>query len=372
MTKQERLLSIDFLRGISIIMIYYCHVAMAWKGDDWYSLFIFLWLILDFFGMPMFATISTIGKMRSYFAGDEKVFSFSTIIHATYLLAVGSAIHLVYVLCGVCTSILPFNIVVFVAFNQIFTPFLLKMRKFMRFSLLILLSVTYFFVLYYAPYPVVSFFLMSVQMPIYPFIIIPIFVTIIAEDYFTREGSRVELQRMILYAAIAIFISILVGSRITLGVYGEGYRADLYHDDQFQFWNFVGLPMFMIRPYPQFLIYNSGIDLFLLGILLYVERFTGRKRVFNARIISLGRLSLTHYCFAAVFMIIPFSFSFLSYHLIFVGLITLVIFSFSIIDVKHNKFGTIEWGMGVYSRAVTLFIERRRNDGRINHQRNVY
>ncbi|HME53098.1 MAG TPA: heparan-alpha-glucosaminide N-acetyltransferase domain-containing protein [Candidatus Lokiarchaeia archaeon] len=356
----KRIQTIDYLKGISIIVIIYIHFMMAWVTPDWSSFQAFAWMVVDSFGGSMFIFLSCLGKMISVRQqGDDKVFSMQTVTRSTFLMIVGIVIWLSD---GISPHGIqpPWNIIFVLGLMQIFTPWVMKRPKVARVVFVATIYITFFplISLDLIPYGTIIYSLFmdfSLMNPIFTWMMIPLVTTIVFEDFVKNDDQGPgKVKKIFISGLILVAIAIATSSLIT---YVVDFHDELqwvrwlWHDDPFKIWYLDGIPSFLVRDYPQYIFFVLGMDLLLFSLFYRVEVARPYK---VKKVINLGRLSLTGYGLSGLGFWIPLKLSCLAYHVIIIVVVFVIINGLWAWTTKLKEYGTLEFLLMVYSKMFVL------------------
>ncbi|MBD3187934.1 DUF1624 domain-containing protein, partial [Candidatus Bathyarchaeota archaeon] len=133
--RHGRIPTIDFLKGASIIMIFYAHISFSWMATDLEASLRLQWYLLDFFGPSMFLSLSMVGNMisleRNRARGIKKTFTGRTLLKASYLLIWGEIINILNVYNMKGYHFTAWNIITVIGLFSLLLPLILKLKAWM-------------------------------------------------------------------------------------------------------------------------------------------------------------------------------------------------------------------------------------------------
>lgn len=306
----NRLRSIDFLRGFSMLFILYHHFSMLLLGPGTKYFEGLIWIFIDFFGPAMFITISCLSVSISILQKRNKIkqghqSALKTILKRSLVLWI---IGIVFILnyeepdYGLFDPAFLFRMQIFqlIAVSQIITYFALKLKISVRITIIALIIV-----IDYLFYPILIsalgltgnlssfsseylvgseagfawiymlFFRADADMAIFPWIIIPFIISIVGEyifkNYIKKQNKNdktfdINSHIKIIYTGL---ILILIGIITGLGGISEYRQFPILEIINFESPVFVEVAFtFFFRGSVPNLIYSIGLSIFMLGITL--------------------------------------------------------------------------------------------------------
>ncbi len=396
--KDRRILTIDTMKGMSMVMILYCHFGWGWRGADWFVFFRFQWLVLDFFGPIMFLTMSVLGVMASH--ADELArgvpvkHTLSELLRISALFLIGEAINLFNLSYLGIFHLTAWNIVTAIAMISLLIPYILRLKPWIRLLLVACIVVAYFPLVDWLMGPIDAagishdeitaglimadprtafywlFFHHGQMAPLFSWLIVPLVTSILFSPLISiykrtdAAGLHRELKRIAVAGVIMLVGGIVFGSRIFPGFANYITTEMNMPGDLYFHWPWTeGIPYFLSRHVPQYLFYMLGIVCIIFSLLgelqLVRGRLSGRSKV-NA----LGKLSLTAFLmshmpliFAGIDLSMPVFF------MAFLPLIVLILYLFGIWVHRFGTKGSIEWLIGVYTTFVIKKLASRGKRG---------
>ncbi len=395
----SRLVTIDYMKGLSMMMIFYGHIGWTWRASSWISFSRLQWVLLDFFGPAMFVTLSVVGSMLSLQkknAGDAgPLFPGRTLVKVSFVLAFGEVINAINGWHMGAYHLIGWNVITFIAlFSYLFLPALLRSKA--RYRLLAIAAVVllYYPLLLWAntglvdagitPFTitladaadprVAAYQLLFHQVamtPILPWVILPLLTSLAFEglsrsfNEHSEERTRAELSKILRIGLACIAIGILSGLVLWRGIDQSAYQ-DMMHDDPYQFWPFdAGVPLFWIRHTPQYIFLMFGLICVLFSVFGNMERSGGRFPS-KERVTNFGELSLTAYLLSHVGYAIPIKLDFGIFLPALVGIIALFVELLWQWTRRGKRVGTLEWLMVVYTGLVMRAASRYKRDAALS------
>lgn len=315
----NRLISIDFLRGFSMLFILYHHFSMLLLGPGTKYFEGLIWIFIDFFGPAMFITISCLSVSISILQKRNKIkqghqSALKTILKRSLVLWI---IGIVFILnyeepdYGLFDPAFLFRMQIFqlIAVSQIITYFALKLKIRVRIALIaLIILIDYFFYPFlisvlgltenlssftsaYLIGPKAGFawiymlfFRADADMAIFPWIIIPFIVSILGEyvfkNYIKKQNENESTFNIYAYKKIIFmgFIFILIGIISGIGVISEYRQFPILEIINFESPVFFeAVFTFFFRGSVPNLIYSIGISLLMLGLTLKFLDFRGTR-----------------------------------------------------------------------------------------------
>ncbi|TFG04277.1 MAG: hypothetical protein EU539_11095 [Promethearchaeota archaeon] len=377
----KRIRSIDFVKGFAIIMIMMAHIAEAWLDNDWLFAYAVLFCGLDILGPSLFVFLSALSVIFSIKNKEgilpNKVIRNRVFSRGLTIMFIGVIMNLVGLNQAVYRPPFPlmlwgWNILMFLGFSQIASYYALKLKKFFRaiiggliiivtpglreFLYLgkdtnLLIGILHFIVTSPAP-----------QLTLFPWLSICFISTIFGEYLYEAMIKGTKQDYVVLYRIFLIWGIILVIIGISLGLrlrnpdnmeineYVHLYLFDIMN--QQDYYQFQGIPEFLIRGTAGNMFYNLGAALLIIAIsFFFIDLRDGDNR-FIRMMIYYGKISLSlfliHLLFAALFVrqlnIIVFLIAIFAF-VAFMG------FLMYIWNTYANGVGSPEWIMVQFSRV---------------------
>lgn len=340
----ERIQSIDFVKGIAMIFIILCHVSAAWLDLDWVYIYGMVYAVLDILGPSLFVFLSALSVIfsikRKQGKIPEKVLKARIYTRGIVIMAIG----FLYNFIGFSTLIesdysFPFtlwgwNILMFIGFSQIVSYHAIKIDKTWRGFVgvfIIFVSPGIRDMIYLAKDTnlgawIAHFIITSPapQVTLLPWLAVCFISTIFGEMLYEAmvEGPGLAYERLVRLFTIWGILFIIVGVFMplpqprwewglalqtfeTLPV-SEYPQLDLWRVMNQQIWyQFPGMPLFLIRGTSSAMIYQLGAALLLIAVSfnqIDIKRKAGR---FIGMVIYYGKVSLSlfllHYAFVPLF-----------------------------------------------------------------------
>jgi len=374
----RRLSSIDFIKGIAIIMIILAHSSEAWFSPEWLFLHGIVYIFLDILGPSLFIFLSALSVVfsikRKKGRLPDKVIRNNIFARGIMLIIVGALINL-FLLAD--QTIFPFtlwgwNIIFFLGFSQIFCYYALKLKRETRVAVGVIIIISsellreYIWNLYQLNNPIgyVLFFLIDSYentVTLLPWLSICFITTIFGEYLYEAmmDGSEEAYKRLfkifMIYGAILTFLGVISGFDVVNGgnINGGLYRLNLIGiADGQPFVEIMGVWRFLLRGTAANMLYNIGTSLLVMGLGFYLTDIKRKDNIFISLVKFYGKVSLNlflaHYVFLPLFMdmypIWYFPFICLAYEA-FLG------FLFYFWMKYANYIGTPEWIMGQVLKA---------------------
>ncbi len=385
----KRITSIDFVKGFAIIFIILAHTAQAWLDSESFYLYGILYSLLDILGPSLFVFLSALSVIFSIKRKEgilpQKIIRNRIFTRGIVMVVIGMLINLVGIdptTGRVIIIIFGWNIITFIGFSQIFSYYVLKIKKKWRILIgLLVITLSPFLraVLYEgkgAGNPILTFFHYIVTSPtphltLLPWISICFISTIFGEYIFEamNKGTKdayIGLFRIffvwgIVFLLIGIFFFFPNGLDLTQWQPGwalqnlnsmVGGSSEYPHlkllsiANQSDYIEILGMPSFLIRGTSANMFYNQGAALLIIAIFFYYLDIKKKSNSFTNMLIYYGKVSLS--LFLVHFLFIPLFFNqfgilfFLITSLLYVGFLGIFIY----IWMEYAKgVGSPEWLM---------------------------
>ncbi|MFX0027643.1 MAG: heparan-alpha-glucosaminide N-acetyltransferase domain-containing protein [Candidatus Hermodarchaeota archaeon] len=371
----RRIDSIDFVKGLAMAFIVLAHAALAWFDDDWRYIYGLVFSFLDILGPSLFVFLSALSVIfsikRKKKTVSDKLIRNRIITRGIVIIIIGilfnpMSLYTSGVSVGFPLNLWGWNFLVFIGFSQIFSYYVLKIKKIPRLIIGVIIIVISPFIRDFLfinkdlnPGIWVLHFLITSPLPQVPFLpwAAVCFISTIFGEYLynamvkgTKE-SYFYLFRIFLYSGIVLVITGLIlgwgrHTPATLEV-SEYLHLDLLRiANQQDYYHFDGMPDFMIRSTMANMFYNLGAALLIIAVCFY---FIDIKREDNdviKMVIFYGKTSLS--LFLIQYMFLPLyigQFSIVFYPIVwvaycgFLGLLMYVWYKF------FDGVGSPEWLM---------------------------
>ncbi|MFX1503601.1 MAG: heparan-alpha-glucosaminide N-acetyltransferase domain-containing protein [Promethearchaeota archaeon] len=352
----RRITSIDFLKGFAIIFVILAHTAQGWLAPDSDYLYGLMFALLDILGPSLFVFLSALSVIFSIKRKEgivhPKIIRNRIFTRGLVMIIIGMITNIVVIQDGVVTvAIYGWNIITFIGFAQIFSYYILKIRKSWRIIiglLIIFLSPALRALLYIGKseenlIPVLRlisiFFHYIITSPtphltLLPWVSICFISTIFGEYIYEamNKGTKdayIGLFRIffvwgIIFVVIGIFSYYPNGlnfidwqpgwylqtptSMAEIGGISEYPQLHLLEIANKQdFFEIPGMPSFLIRGTSANMFYNQGMALLIISIFFYYIDIKKKSNNFTNMLIYYGKISLS--LFLIHFLFIPLFFN---------------------------------------------------------------
>lgn len=344
----RRIQSIDFVKGFAIIFIMLAHTASGWLDPESRYLYGILFTLLDILGPSLFVFLSALSVIFSIKRKEgilpQKIIRNRIFTRGIVMIVIGMLTNIV-VLDGeeVKVAIWGWNIITFLGFSQIFSFYILKLKKSHRIILglvIIVLSPMIRAILYEGKESgniILAIFHYFVTSPTPHLTFLPyisyIFISTIFGEYIyeamnkgTKDAYiglfRIFLVWGIFFVAIGIFFYFPNGLSLTdwqpgwalqtsesmvggLSEYPHLRLLDTANNQDF--FIIPGVPLFLIRCTSANMFYNQGCALIIIAIFFYFIDIKNKSNSFTNMLIYYGKVSLS--LFLIHFLFIPVFFS---------------------------------------------------------------
>ncbi|MFX0103896.1 MAG: heparan-alpha-glucosaminide N-acetyltransferase domain-containing protein [Candidatus Hodarchaeota archaeon] len=348
----RRISSIDFLKGFAIIFVMLAHTAQAWLDIESLYLYGLLFALLDILGPSLFVFLSALSVIFSIKRKEgilpQKIIRNRIFTRGIVMIILGILTNLVGVdpTSGeVIIIIFGWNIITFIGFSQIFSYYILKLKKSTRILigiLIIILSPALRAILYIGKIDgnlILSFFHSIITSPtphltLLPWVSICFISTIFGEYIYNAmnkatKDAYIGLFRIffvwgILFILIGIFSYYPNGLNFTdwqpgwflqtpssmeaIGDVSEYPQLKLLAIANNQnYFTIPGMPNFLIRGTSANMFYNQGAALLIISIFFYFVDIKKTTNNLTNMMIYYGKVSLS--LFLIHFLFLPLFFS---------------------------------------------------------------
>ena len=349
--RSKRIASIDFVKGFAIVFIILAHVALSWLDRDWRYIYGLVFALLDVLGPSLFVFLSALSVIfsvrRKKGVLPEKVIRNGILTRGIVIMVLGVLMNPMSLLTAGEIVSFPanlwgWNIFMFIGFSQIASYYVLKLKRITR-------AVIGTIIIYFSPWVreilyegkeagnlVLAFFHFIItsplpQVPILPFLAVCFISTIFGEYLYDAmiKGSKeayYELFRtFLIYGIILVVIGIfvIVPRGVGLDIWESGLalqnpadysspgtivRSEYLHIDllrianQQDYYQFPGMPLFMIRCTAQNMFYNLGVAFILIAIFFYFIDIKKKSNDVIKLLIFYGKSSLSLFLIQYLFL----------------------------------------------------------------------
>jgi hypothetical protein len=400
---QERIASLDFLKGFLMLWIMYVHLGSYWGDGTFASAWRLVWLLLDWMGPVGFIAFTIIGTMLSYKkkleCGKTKGMGIEALKKFSFLFLIGELMNIVIdarnpVHLGPW-HVLGMNMITAVAFAQLFAHAVLRLSQYQRLFLVAIMLI--FFPLLFAfcleglgpggpdvfimeasrltSAPAITYFLffhMDSMMPTYGWLILTPLTIIMFDNVINahlqghvtakKPNTRMTpLANLAVMGLVLAVLSILSGGFIVMpGIGGSlGAYINLVNPDPFRFWTLPGIPLFLWRFSPQYLCFSLGIIATTFALVYHVRDNGSTKSRPPTRIEIFGKYSFSVFVYSHVFGLIPLKVALIGFIALLFPILAALVFIVQVWDARLDGKGSLEWWLRKYM-TLLLRIEQRR------------
>ena len=384
----RRITSIDFVKGFAIIFIILAHTASGWLDLESYYVYGLMFALLDILGPSLFVFLSALSVIFSIKRKEglvhPKIIRNRVFTRGLVMIIIGMLTNIVVIkpAVGFTIAIYGWNIITFIGVSQIFSYYILKIRKSWRIIIgiiIILLSPTFRAIMYLGTVDGNIFWMIlhyiitspTPHLTLLPWISISFISTIFGEYIYeamnkgTKDAYtglfRIFFVWGIIFVIIGIFAYYPNGLNFLIWEPGwtletpatvVGGIPEYPHLDNWQiandqdFFYIPGMPNFLIRGTSANMFYNQGAALLIISTFFYFIDIKNKSNNFTNMLIYFGKTSLSlfliHFLFIPMFLRqfnIPF---FLMISLSYIGFLGI----FMYVWMEYGKgVGSPEWLM---------------------------
>lgn len=377
----QRINSIDFVKGFAIMMIILAHTAGAWLDNEWMFLFGMLYAALDILGPSLFIFLSALSVVFSISKKKGKVhpkiIRNQIFSRGASILAIGLIINLAGTLLGLRKpfpyGLWGWNILVFIGFSQVFSYYALKFNK--KWRAIIGLVIIFFtmplrqYLYEFKDDDLLIWFMHFIitspdpQLTLFPYLSICFISTIFGEYLYEAMTEGTDAAYFSLFRKFMIWGVVLTIAGVIFG--WKLYTAETMAESEYphirlletanqnNYYQFSGMPEFIIRGTGANMLYSIGAALLLIGVCFYFIDFKKHtNNDFTRMFIYYGKISLSlflvHLIFIPLFLWQLNVILFLILAIAYVGFLG---FSMYIWNEYANGVGSPEWFMIQISRV---------------------
>jgi len=344
----RRIQSIDFVKGFAIIFIMLAHTAQGWLDSESKYLYGILFTLLDILGPSLFVFLSALSVIFSIKRKEgilpQKIIRNRIFTRGVVMIVIGMITN-IFVLEGgeAKIAIWGWNIITFIGFSQIFSFYILKLKKTNRILIglgVIIVSPMIRAILYEgkeAGNIILTIFHYFITSPTPHLTFLPyisyVFISTIFGEYIyeamnkgTKDAYiglfRIFLVWGILLAMIGIFVpfpnglsfadwqpgwALQTADSMVGGLIEYPHLRLLTIANSQDFFVIPGVPLFLIRCTSANMFYNQGCALIIIAIFFYFIDIKEKSNNFTNMLIYYGKVSLS--LFLIHFLFIPLFFS---------------------------------------------------------------
>ncbi len=344
----RRIKAIDFVKGFAIVFIILAHTASGWLDPDSYYLYGLMFALLDILGPSLFVFLSALSVIFSIKRKEgivhPKIIRNRVFTRGVVMIIIGMITNILVIEGGeVKVAIYGWNIITFIGASQIFSYYILKIRKSWRIIIglvIILLSPWLRALMYFGNKDgnilgIILHYIITSPTPhltLLPWISISFISTIFGEYIYEamNKGTKdayIGLFRIfsvwgIIFIIIGIFAFFPDGANLAIWEPGwtletpasiVGGTAEYPHlinwayANQQDFFYIPGMPNFLIRGTSANMFYNQGAALLIISIFFYFIDIKNKSNNLTNMLIYFGKVSLS--LFLIHFIFIPLFFN---------------------------------------------------------------
>ncbi|MEX2680970.1 MAG: heparan-alpha-glucosaminide N-acetyltransferase domain-containing protein [Candidatus Sigynarchaeota archaeon] len=397
---RPRVPTIDTLRGISIIMVLYIHLAGAWRAPDWSTLLRLQWYATEFFGPAMFITISLVGNMVSHFArknrdsGDQSMpmnrrplaLPRKLLLRSSFLFIVGECINAIFTGRLGLLHLTGWNMITTIALFGLLIPVMLRIPKIARLLLAASILLAYYPIMNWSIAPLDPFdidllwispekfadprvlvywflFFHDMMAPVFSWLAVPLIASVVFESMVSKltngDSKKIgrESARVALVGVAMILIGIVSGFQIAPDYVGR-LNTEIATPDAYIQWPWAGVFIFWIKSTPQYIVYNLGIVFLAFSAFSYVQ--IGKKRVLPGEnfVNSCGRFSLTIFIASYILSQIPLELPLPLFYILAIPIIISITWVTRAWEKHLSGVGSIEWMMNVHVVTISFLLDK--------------
>ncbi|MFW9971729.1 MAG: heparan-alpha-glucosaminide N-acetyltransferase domain-containing protein [Candidatus Odinarchaeota archaeon] len=391
----RRIASIDFVKGFAIVCIVLAHGAISWFDNDWVYTYGLVFAFMDVLGPSLFVFLSALSVVFSFKRKigkvPEKVIRNGILARGLVIIFIGVLFNPMSLMTSEVSVPFPanlwgWNILMFIGFSQIFSYYAIKLNKITR-------AVIGVIIIYFSPWirdliytfkdgnitvTILHFIITSPlpQVPILPYLAVCFMSTIFGEFLYEAmvKGTKESYYKLfrifsvygVIFTLVGIFIIVPRGAafniwetglaRLIPGIQpmpGVVVRTEYLHIDLLEianrqtYYQFAGMPAFMVRCTAQNMFYNLGIAFLLIAVCFYFIDIKKKSNDVIKLVLFYGKTSLSLFLIQYLFLpLYSNQFSIIFYPIIWVGYCGFLGLLMYIWLKYFNGVGTPEWIMG--------------------------
>ncbi|MFX1366089.1 MAG: heparan-alpha-glucosaminide N-acetyltransferase domain-containing protein [Promethearchaeota archaeon] len=353
----KRIASIDFVKGFAIVWIILAHSALSWFDKDWRYIYGLVFAFMDVMGPSLFVFLSALSVVfsvrRKKGKLPEKVIRNGILMRGMVIIIIGVLFNPLSLQTAGETVPFPtnlwgWNILMFIGFSQIISYYVLKLKRNIRAILGVL-------IIYFSPWfrdflyvgksaeNVFPFFRLILsflhfiivsplpQVPILPYVAVCFICTIFGEylyDAMVQGTSKAYydlVKKFLIYGFILVFVGIFAFAPrgVRFDIWEAGWalqvpadtispgtiiKSEYLHIDllrianQQDYYQFPGMPLFMIRCTAHNMFYNLGIGFLFVALCFYLIDIKKKINDVSKLVIFYGKTSLSMFLIQYLFL----------------------------------------------------------------------
>jgi hypothetical protein len=381
-----RLKSIDFMKGIGLIVMLFSHWSMWWTDGSWVGTRAFILLFTRFFGIPNFVIMSIIGLLLSINGKEQHLGTRGQLgrmlKRVGMFLMIGAINNIIYVGNNLLIPSIPLawkilfvlfscNVITFIGMAQFAIYFFKRLHVTLQIMIIASIIAAYYVFLpsisalinpsgFMAPEMLASnptlitytfFFMENTMAPLVPALAWPLlacvvysrFAAVLANKSIVK-GRMLKELRIVQLASLGIMVlGILMGITLTTGIVSNVFYNDLAMPGVLGTWTAPGYPLFLHLTHPSYMFFSFGALSLLLSMVFEVvdvrvkwTRLPGMLGVF-------GRFTLTIYLLNPIASFFPIPIDFPAFLIVFSLATSLTILGTIAWDNKWKGKFSVDW-----------------------------
>ncbi|MFX0082027.1 MAG: heparan-alpha-glucosaminide N-acetyltransferase domain-containing protein [Candidatus Hodarchaeota archaeon] len=327
----RRIASIDFVKGLAMAFIILAHSALAWFDDDWRYIYGLVFSFLDILGPSLFVFLSALSVIFSIKRKKKKV---SEKLIRNRIITRGIVIVIIGILFNPMSlftsgekisfplNLWGWNFLVFIGFSQIFSYYVLKIKQIPRAAIgvfIIIISPFIRQVIFEIKDVNPGFWLLHFlitsplpQVPFLPWLAVCFISTIFGEFLYdamikgTKEAYIHLFRVFSAYGIVLVLTGLILGwgrqTPATMKV-SEYLHLDLLRiANEQDYYQFAGMPDFMIRSTMSNMFYNLGAALLIIAVSFYFIDIKRKENDVIKMVIFYGKTSLSLFLIQYLFL----------------------------------------------------------------------
>jgi hypothetical protein len=407
----SRIITMDYLKGVAAFWFTLAHMAMYFNDKSWMSIMGTAIIVLDWLTVDLFLTITVVGTMvsikKKVASGKSKGMFATAVQKSVFLLIVGLIMNIVidarndqkigiWLVFGA-------NMISVIAIVQLFTYMLVKMKRWLRLVLLAAIFVIYpvllnacFVSIGFPGYGVLTatasrlttpgyivyylLFHMDAMAPLFEWLIVAILASLVFEEFarsaaipsITEQdpqglGNPVDpnaraTKNLAIAGLLCVACSVLFGGfLLTKGIgpsYAEYYY--LHEGDQFSYYTPEGLPLFLMRHFPNYMVFNVGVLSIIFAALHHASAFQRKRLFLQDTFVIAGQYSFTIFVYGHASFLLGLSLTVWQYIVICIPIGVTVLAAVRVWARRARGIGSLEWLMVVYMQGLQRLEKRFR------------
>ncbi len=400
----SRITAMDYLKGVAAFWFTIAHMMMYFNDMSWMSIMATAIIILDWLTVTLFLALTVVGTMMSIkkkvASGTTKGMFMTAVKKSSFLLLVGLVMNIVIESMNAeklgMWAVLGANMITVIGLVQMFTFLLVKMKKWLRLVLLVVIVVLYPVLLNaclvsigfagFGMLPVSAsrlttsgyiayylFFHMDAMAPMFEWLITAILASLAFDEFVNSAAISSRTNHMLdsisegapkpytratknlaINGLLCVVCSVLIGGFLLTKGIGPSFIEYyfLHEGDQFSYYTADGLPLFLVRHFPNYTIFNVGILAIVYAALHHVSAFNRQKLPLQDTFVIAGQYSFSIFVYGHATFLLSLKLTVWQYIAICIPIGIAMLVAVRLWATRARGVGSLEWFMIIYMKGL--------------------